>query len=64
MALINTKGPAPSLRIITDDDRLVILRPTVDGLRLHIEALHDDDHEIQAKLRPDQVARLVEALNK
>lgn len=62
MALITTNVQAPKVRLVTDDDRLVIIRRRGDLVHVHIESLYDDTHEIQAMLRPDQVERLLEAL--
>lgn len=52
------------MRLLTDDDRLIIVRKREGSVFLHIEDLFDESHEIQARLRPDQVASLVNALTK
>lgn len=62
MALIRTKLKGPRARILTDDDKLVIVRHREGRVLLHIEDLFDESIELHAKLRPDQAAILAKAL--
>jgi len=50
------------LRLITDNDKLVVVRKRDGLVYVHIEDLYDDDDATSAEIRPDQVARLLEAL--
>ena len=62
MGLIRTKLKGPKARILTDDDKLVIVRQRDGTVLLHIEDLFDESLELHAKLRPDQAALLAKAL--
>lgn len=65
MALIRTKATklsGPDLRLMTDDDKLVYIRKRGELVYLHIEGVFNDAEEASARLRLDQVQRLVEAL--
>lgn len=60
--MIRTSIPAPVLRLITDNDKLVVVRKRDGLVYVHIEDLYEDDDMTAAELRPDQVMRLLEAL--
>ena len=62
MELIRTNLKGPKTRLLTEDDKLVIVRHRESKVLLHIEDLYDDAIELHAKLRPDQAALLAKAL--
>ena len=63
MELIRTKLKGPRTRILTDDNKLVIVRQRDGRVMLHIEDLYDDAIELHATLRPDQAALLAKAFS-